>query len=724
MSQEPLKIIPHPTVDGIHRALDAKDGGFSVAVAKIQVGQGKQIIELDNAGRALTNTLADPVGYLDVLNAEQVNGNQWRMVVDLRQIDSEEWIFSEFALCDAENNVIAIYGNADQSLFAVTPYLTNALLAANLLLAAFPANAITIEHQNLPLELFNDELAAGIIRNATQIETDRNEQLGKNEILADENKSTDLRVQRTEDNLKLTDETLSVYNSKLMELATLISWSSEAEAKYKRSIGQSGLLSVRQYGYHGYLRRPFTENGQPAHMHNHPQYQKLQGSGEVRAIINGWLIGTRHRDYSLYTPDDVGSAFGSTKYITPPPQPPQLQIGSVSERIEALRDLFIRYQGGEMPEGFGWSLSSLEVFFVPFEKEVQDFYSSPRHQQEINSVNAALRSVIRYSSGGARNLNENEAFEMPLCRVIAEDGTPVIGILKHRMTACDVTSLGDLRGHLEQVDDPIRSEGWGLDSRRFLIKENTGTSVPGMLDKMMQMQAGLEGTGANLVERYNTYRATYSIYDIDDDSPENAAYYSRFVRTLDDDASGRTVLQRGFSDPYLFTALTTHPEVLNTPIDDIDYRFSWAIPMELILRTPIEEFNPLNIPEVSTITGKGTEEDPYNGYNKNIYYRMMPDQFFSGIPIADDADTVGAGVWATGSDGQAYKVRESGHWVELPSIAGVSGNIRQRYSIFPDHQEGGKGWNHSEAVYKQSQGLAASIIKNTIDISKIKEKQN
>lgn len=505
----------------------------------------------------------------------------------------------------------------------------------------------------------------------------------------------------------------SVYGSietqkqRINELAMLTAWQAEAEANYKRCTGQSGVLSVRQYTYHGPFSRIFTENGQPGHNHQHPQYKHLMGSGEVKVVMNGWQVGTRHRDWVPNCPAPVGSAFGATEYISPPAQPYQLTVGTPEEKTEALRDLFRRYQAGEMPEGFGWTLGALEAFFVPFTDVVSEYYNSPRHAQEVTSLNAALRQIVRYASGGARNLDENEAFEMPICRVIDADGNAVIGVLKHRMTAVDVSELGDLRPYLEPVIDPIRQEGFGSNSNRFLVKENL--NAPGMLDKMMELLPGLEGAGADLVERYHAGdRATYQIYHYSEPRYANAAYYSRFVRTLDDDASGRVVLQRGFNDPYLFTAMTTHENVLNTPIDGVDYRFSYALPMALCLRTPIEEFNPYDIPIAdyeelgAGRAGNGTQSNPFHGRNDSIYHYMLPESFFSGSSLADAADTVSAsGVWMLGGDGQAHQVRESGNWVNFPKIPGVDGVVRQRYSIFPDHHDGSKGVQTALAMNQQ-----------------------
>ena len=148
-----IKLTPYPTASGIQRALDADDAGFSISVKYIAVGKGLQAIQLDSAGRAVTDSLKSLVGYTEILSAERVNEYQHQLTVDLVGIQATEWNFSEFALCDADKNVIAIYGSSTQALWTVTPILDNALLGINLVLGTFPADSITIEHHNLPLEM-------------------------------------------------------------------------------------------------------------------------------------------------------------------------------------------------------------------------------------------------------------------------------------------------------------------------------------------------------------------------------------------------------------------------------------------------------------------------------------------------------------------------------------------------------------------------------------------
>ena len=145
----------------MQRALSL-NAGMALQVKYIAVGSGLQALQFDDGGRAMNDTLANLVGYVEVAAANKVSPYQWQMTVNLAGLSANEWRLSEFALCDADHNVSAIYGNATQALYPVTPYVTDALLSVNLLLAAFPANSVVIEHHNQPLELINDQLVAHV----------------------------------------------------------------------------------------------------------------------------------------------------------------------------------------------------------------------------------------------------------------------------------------------------------------------------------------------------------------------------------------------------------------------------------------------------------------------------------------------------------------------------------------------------------------------------------
>jgi hypothetical protein len=523
----------------------------------------------------------------------------------------------------------------------------------------------------------------------------------------------------------------------LNSLGSLLAWQNEGNAIYRRMMGQTGIYGVRQYTYKGDLKRPHSENGQPAHMHNHAEYNDTCGSGEVIFVSNGYIGQTRHRDYRLLSNNSVvwdsthttytKPTYLSVKPVNPPNRPIIVDTGTPAEKVEAMRNLFKDYKNGQWPAGFGWTMSVLEVWFEEFSNNITDAFPSDRHGQDVSTLSAALRDVLKYSYTGFKNRLENTAFESPLIKWVNADGSYRIGVLKHRMVCTDVSTLGDLRPYIEDLNDPLRSLSFGVETTRFRIKPGSGYD---MLDRLMALMPGLDGADAFIEEKHWDYnlRKYVSAYRVDIANQKlNAAYYNRMLKLLDDDAANLDTMIRGFNDPTLFVALNTRPEVMVQNIDNIDYRVSYAIPMELILRTPLEGWNPYNIPFDGSIPhegGKGLSiNDPLEGYNNQVYY-LTPSELYSGYVPADVADTSKGYRFVRTGDDTVHTFYAAGQWVALPTITNV-GSIRKRYAIFPEYQEGSKAWQYAEAIHLQyGSALITEIINRDQQEEKIRLLEN
>ena len=142
---------------------------------------------------------------------------------------------------------------------------------------------------------------------------------------------------------------------------------------------------------------------------------------------------------------------------------------------------------------------------------------------------------------------------------------------------------------------------------------------------------------------------------------------------------GLSYVHRGFSDEYMFAAMTSQKEVAGLEIpnpkkckwvtpnggrwrdrkrvcDIIHQKWTWAIPLEIIYLTPLHRWNPYNIEYKGnawskygkTVTEKGrygqcrSQSDStgaYNGTNSRAYFRT-PFAFFAGSEAGSDpADT-------------------------------------------------------------------------------------
>lgn len=148
-----LSIQPIPTAAAMARALDYSRTGIKVEAKYIAVGRGFQNIKIDDAGRAITDTLKKPVAFLDILKSERVSDYQHQLTTDAAGCFAGEFNLSEIALADENKNIIAIYGHKEQALLTVSPVVDSALIAVNLVLGLFPAGSINIIHQGAPLEL-------------------------------------------------------------------------------------------------------------------------------------------------------------------------------------------------------------------------------------------------------------------------------------------------------------------------------------------------------------------------------------------------------------------------------------------------------------------------------------------------------------------------------------------------------------------------------------------
>lgn len=188
---------------------------------------------------------------------------------------------------------------------------------------------------------------------------------------------------------------------------------------------------------------------------------------------------------------------------------------------------------------------------------------------------------------------------------------------------------------------------------------------------------GIQGDGAILEESYTQYGLN-DVLDAHNGSGRlNAARYNRRYRFNRDDASGRVTANRGFNDPTLFVAKTTHPRVVGG--------FSWMIPLELILRTPRENWNPYQLPTGDYTQLKAEEAAGHGTTAAKPFRGINPLHFYYGTPVGvvqevagqvDPADTANT-AWVKDANGIARQVLGNG--IRVHDVDGV----RQRYPIYP-----------------------------------------
>ncbi len=210
------------------------------------------------------------------------------------------------------------------------------------------------------------------------------------------------------------------------------------------------------------------------------------------------------------------------------------------------------------------------------------------------------------------------------------------------------------------------------------------------------------------------------------------ALFIRSYKVSGRDAMGLSLINRGFSDTYMYSAMTTQKQIAGLEIPNptkckgwgknrvcemMHQKWSWAIPLEIIYLTPLHKWNPHNIKykgDFRSAEGKfvtlnkrygycrgDDKSGAYNGTNSKNYFRT-PAAFYSNAKegstdAADTSKTYGACVLLDDTGTKDVRMMASGVRVFLPSIPGV-GVLRTRYPIMPVHGEGGAVWKELNAL--------------------------
>ena len=134
---------------------------------------------------------------------------------------------------------------------------------------------------------------------------------------------------------------------------------------------------------------------------------------------------------------------------------------------------------------------------------------------------------------------------------------------------------------------------------------------------------------------------------------------------------GLSFVHRGFSDEFMFAAMTSQKQVAGVEIpnpkkckwvkrkkicEKIHQKWTWAIPLEIIYLTPLHKWNPYDIEykgdakskEGKTVTAnkrngycmqQNDDSKAYNGTNSRAYFRTPIEFFGSTEQNANAADT-------------------------------------------------------------------------------------
>jgi len=516
---------------------------------------------------------------------------------------------------------------------------------------------------------------------------------------------------------------------------------SMAAKESTRSTYNSGIKQVRTHkaGLKSYHTNTYTGRSFMS-IHDHANNMNTLGMGEFVANLNGVEFRTRHNDYKLTKPHSTSAGFHENEDITPPDVPPAvLEKATVEEQIIEMREWF---------KAFGTSDHSVRdyrKYFKPvmcylegswlkvLDDSIDEPFESDRHFIDAEGL-FDLQEKNRYTAyTGSKSLKENLSY-MPttILEMDEQTGQPTLAKWNYRIACHEIKR--DMPVNLFRAEDDLPArmreketfEKYVRSSRAVRFQLNTHESkdfhekpeTRTIIDEIMEEIPGKDNYQGDLTD----HGINAKVLNIDD-TPKNAASYHRFFSLQEKDAMGDSINHRGFSDATLWMAMTTQDRVAgpkfkvcpeNTRhVDECitkEDKWSYAIPLEVVYLTPLQTWNPYNIPfkegnekkaKESGKNGKCTSEGAYT-YVWRKHFSRTPAAFFRDSDTdklaKDNADTSSS---ARGcfkdANGDIHKLEPSGVRIYLPWIDGV-GSLRTRYPIAPLTRDGQTTYKHFEAL--------------------------
>ncbi|WP_372053246.1 phage tail protein (plasmid) [Tistrella mobilis] len=699
------------TTAGQQAILDADTAGLKLKITHVAVG------DAGYTPLASATALTSEKARVEIAHAE-VDPQNHQLALSAAIVDDGEYWIREVGFFAEDGTLVWLWSMSSGALgYKTAP--VRFLLGLTLTVTDVPLGAIQIVDQGQPLDLAIEPAIAESATAATALSaafTDEGRRgLERDAEIRDIKEQLRLIGQETEQYRLLLERQVGERVASTERLAASLALSAasaaESQAEVLRANGQSGIIVTRQYNIRSKGEEPWyrpTTIGYAAlNAHDHANLAGVMGLAELGMVVNGWYLRTRHNDYVDNTPAAKGSGYLAVRRQDPVTVPASV-TGTPAEQITKMRNLLHKVADGSIADAdaqhFRWDLAYAEVWWevLPESGGVADAFYSPRHQADDTSAAGLLNTIQMIDTTGAKLRAENNPFVPVAVRSIR--GRPQIAVLRYRILTRTVSTLkdhkiSDMVAFVDDVPtrmrDEVPADVEGSRYARFALK------TP---DTWMEKIPGLDGAGATLLEEYFEDSEWKQITGWSAGTTLNAAYYSRRASLSVPDASGRTGFHRGFNDPTLWAALTTQERVSGFERDGRTYRASWAIPLELILRTPLESWNPYGIPEQTTITGAGTEASPYNGYRTASVNWFTPDSLFQGDAAGDDADTSAGARFALDAGGTARAVRASGVRIFLPPVPKDGGGttvIRTRYPVHPVYHEGSPAYIEAMARFAE-----------------------
>ena len=447
-----------------------------------------------------------------------------------------------------------------------------------------------------------------------------------------------------------------------------------------RSNGDSGLKQIRIHrtGRKNYYAEHHA-GGSVAAIHDHSNNIRTVGMGEIVVVLNGVEFRTRHNDYRLYQPSSSSQEYHKLEDIEFPKVPPEVNNKpTLAEKIQEMREWFKAWRDQndtvrDYKKYFQPILCYLEGAWTTKTGEtIDEPFFSDRHFVDAKSW-FELQERFRFTSyTGTKHRNENLPFLPTTIFGFVNDTVPLLAqwnyrILCHKLKQHVPTSKFLLQDDLSTRMRYKTTIHRHLHSRaaRFTLNHNDQDrpSTHTFLDKLMEEIPGKDNYPGNLED--GGLEGQDTVLNVDDSKKKNVAYYHRWYKLAKKDAMGLQLIHRSFSDDYMYGAMTTQKRIpgmtvvnprkctgwgKNRVCEKISQKWTYAIPLEIIYLTPLNEWNPYNLEYKGNYKwndaksasvyhgpkGKWTrygdcqdQDKAYNGTNSKVYYRT-PVEFFTG----------------------------------------------------------------------------------------------
>lgn len=470
------------------------------------------------------------------------------------------------------------------------------------------------------------------------------------------------------------------------------------------------------------------------------------GQAELRVKAHGAVFDTRHID-NLGVEPIPGSTFG-TRSINHGVIPSAIKTlmdagdtaGAIAEFGEWYR-AFVNKDRNHRPYDLHCSvlLTVMDVFAV--KGDMANLSASFRHQPDEADLHDVTMSSAFFKSDSVglhpRFQNKNH----PVISASVDNknkSTPQLFKIDWRMAAVKLGTLRDINPDdcLYFDYDPIAASRLGLSraemenhvAAQFAVKQviTTDDSIPNgritapvLLDDWMSKYPALSG-GEYIPVYIDENGKTYQMIDATTNEPLNGGRPFRFFKLPADDATGLDVQHVGWKGTSSWRSYTNDPAIipLIDPITRREHRVVTSLPKDVAIY-PFwlnPELNIWGIPYKETVTGKGTKAHPYDGWNENGYFYLLPNEIFSAGENEDNPANTRRKAWMLDKDGIPRLCVAAGFTIFSHPIDGKT--TRMRWDIGFDAYRGNYLYRQLTAYNKRFENeksqLAMASIRQTL----------